>query len=538
MKTRGELVRLRVSGLELVTLSLLRVDVSQLELSAPKLQSFELRFFRLLQFSELSVPSLVHADIQSHWRDSYNEDLDREHLVFMFRGLRSVESLTLCRKITQVFSKISKFLEQQPCPFTKLKNLSLEFYSSDDIPHKVLHDYFLNGSSNASLNIQIRDGWVLGAMNKEEKNMNNGSNSSSQLWIPGIDRISSLPESILHHILSFLDTRSAIKTSLLSKQWKSAWKHVHTLNLNLHCSEFSKDERFAENVLFLRYPLHLSKVLLNIGKLRCRHGDAEYSLLRRVVEYAVSHGAQEFHIRLNCIHMPFLELFDSISDTVTTLELSRFPLYRRLEFSRFRLLTTLELRNCWFLTNEELVEPFSKFPCLENLVMDECSWEHEVEGRPVKLRVSGLELVRLSLLRIYVTKLELSAPKLISFRLQFVGLLQFSELSLPSLVHADIQCYWGNCYEEEDDLGKEQLIFMFRGLGSVFSKISRFLEQQPCPFTKLKNLNLEFDSIDDIPHKVLNDYFLKGSSNCNLNIRIREGDSNDQSACSSLLSLE
>ncbi|CAN1186240.1 F-box/LRR-repeat protein At4g14096, partial [Linum perenne] len=400
------------------------------------------------------------SDIQSHWRDSYNEDLDKEHLVFMFRGLRSVESLTLCRKITQVFSKISRFLEQQPCPFTKLKNLSLEFYSSDDIPHKLqFHELIKRNERVLATDNLVKLGHeldlgVLGAMNKEEKNMNNGSNSSSQLWIPGIDRISSLPESILHHILSFLDTRSAIKTSLLSKQWKSAWKHVHTLNLNLHCSEFSKDERFAENVLFLRYPLHLSKVLLNIGKLRCRHGDAEYSLLRRVVQYAVSHGAQEFHIRLNCIHMPFLELFDSISDTVTTLELSRFPLYRRLEFSRFRLLTTLELRNCWFLTNEELVEPFSKFPCLENLVMDECSWEHEVEGRP------------------------------------------------------------------------------------VFSKISRFLEQQPCPFTKLKNLNLEFDSIDDIPHKVLNDYFLKGSSNCNLNIRIREGDSNDQSACSSLLSLE
>ncbi|CAN1833884.1 F-box/LRR-repeat protein At4g14096 [Linum perenne] len=351
-------------------------------------------------------------------------------------------------------------------------------------------------------------------MNKEEKNMNNGSNSSSQLWIPGIDRISSLPESILHHILSFLDTRSAIKTSLLSKQWKSAWKHVHTLNLNLHCSEFSKDERFAENVLFLRYPLHLSKVLLNIGKLRCRHGDAEYSLLRRVVEYAVSHGAQEFHIRLNCIHMPFLELFDSISDTVTTLELSRFPLYRRLEFSRFRLLTTLELRNCWFLTNEELVEPFSKFPCLENLVMDECSWEHEVEGRPVKLRVSGLELVR-------QRRIANAMPQNHPGTYMFMVLLWLADvvMNTDDLVVFILSCVHQPCVQ-------------------VFSKISRFLEQQPCPFTKLKNLNLEFDSIDDIPHKVLNDYFLKGSSNCNLNIRIREGDSNDQSACSSLLSLE
>ncbi|CAN1169833.1 hypothetical protein LINPERHAP2_LOCUS28633 [Linum perenne] len=85
--------------------------------------------------------------------------------------------------------------------------------------------------------------------------------------------------------------------------------------------------------------------------------------------------------------MPILELFDSmISGTITTLELES-------------MLTTLELHYCRFLTNEELVEPFSKFPCLENLVLDRCLLEHEVEGRPVRLRVSGLELVRLSLIR-------------------------------------------------------------------------------------------------------------------------------------------
>ncbi|CAN1169832.1 hypothetical protein LINPERHAP2_LOCUS28633, partial [Linum perenne] len=192
--------------------------------------------------------------------------------------------------------------------------------------------------------------------------------------------------------------RSAVKTSVLSKQCKSAWKHVHTLNLNLRFSEYSKNERCADNLLSLRYSLHVSKVLLILHKVQAPH--VEFSLLRRVVQYAVSHGAQQFYIRPSCIQMPILELFDSmISGTITTLELESFDLDCRSEFSGFRMLTTLELHYCRFLTNEELVEPFSKFPCLENLVLDRCLLEHEVEGRPVRLRVSGLELVRLSLIR-------------------------------------------------------------------------------------------------------------------------------------------
>ncbi|MCL7023790.1 hypothetical protein MKW94_006516 [Papaver nudicaule] len=37
------------------------------------------------------------------------------------------------------------------------------------------------------------------------------------------DRISALPESILHHILSFLDLKQAIKSSILSSKWRYVW---------------------------------------------------------------------------------------------------------------------------------------------------------------------------------------------------------------------------------------------------------------------------------------------------------------------------
>ncbi|KAL5725673.1 hypothetical protein ACHQM5_008792 [Ranunculus cassubicifolius] len=71
----------------------------------------------------------------------------------------------------------------------------------------------------------------------------------------GEDRISSLPDGILHHILSFLPIHNAIHTSLLSKRWKCIWKGISVLDLNetvLSCdSVYEKIDfiNFVDNIL-------------------------------------------------------------------------------------------------------------------------------------------------------------------------------------------------------------------------------------------------------------------------------------------------
>ncbi|XP_065853874.1 putative F-box/LRR-repeat protein At3g18150 [Euphorbia lathyris] len=72
------------------------------------------------------------------------------------------------------------------------------------------------------------------------------------------DRISALPDSIIHHILSFLpSTKKAIQTSVLSKQWQNHWTHVPVLIFDLSGMRYRSVQdicrifKFLDNTLIL-----------------------------------------------------------------------------------------------------------------------------------------------------------------------------------------------------------------------------------------------------------------------------------------------
>lgn len=81
------------------------------------------------------------------------------------------------------------------------------------------------------------------------------------------DRITNLPEEIIIHILSFLPTKNAIRTSLLSTKWIRIWKNL----TNLHFDDRSfpsptGNEKFIKSV---RRATRASNSILHTFKLNC-----------------------------------------------------------------------------------------------------------------------------------------------------------------------------------------------------------------------------------------------------------------------------
>ncbi|KAL5716027.1 hypothetical protein ACHQM5_017768 [Ranunculus cassubicifolius] len=46
------------------------------------------------------------------------------------------------------------------------------------------------------------------------------------------DRISHLPETVLHYVLSFAPMELAVRTSILSTSWKHLWASIHNLDFD------------------------------------------------------------------------------------------------------------------------------------------------------------------------------------------------------------------------------------------------------------------------------------------------------------------
>jgi hypothetical protein len=74
---------------------------------------------------------------------------------------------------------------------------------------------------------------------------------SSRRSIPTADRISDLPDSIICYILSFIPTKDATTTSILSKRWKLLWRSVPTLDFDDETfKDFNSFREFVFSTIF------------------------------------------------------------------------------------------------------------------------------------------------------------------------------------------------------------------------------------------------------------------------------------------------
>ncbi|TKY51115.1 putative F-box protein [Spatholobus suberectus] len=190
-----------------------------------------------------------------------------------------------------------------------------------------------------------------------------------------VDRISNLPDEIIQHILSLLQTKDAVRTSVLSRRWHSQWMFV----TNLDFSEFAPSMNqkrslfmdFVDRVIALRKPLDL-----NLFALSCEvFTDA--SRINSWVCAAVKHNVQHLLLVLRRICLEPLELphclftCDTLRKAFIMAEEILLNLPSSIHFLNLKLLT---LQYVVFPGNESTQRLFSGLPVLEELTLDRCCW--------------------------------------------------------------------------------------------------------------------------------------------------------------------
>ncbi|KAI8011784.1 F-box/LRR-repeat protein [Camellia lanceoleosa] len=263
------------------------------------------------------------------------------------------------------------------------------------------------------------------------------------------DRISTLPDEILSHILCFMPTKYAARTSLLSTRWKSIWTSVHIIDLDSlgerrHNEQSSGFMDFVDRLLLLRNSPNLNKFLL-----RCRFGYYNpyrlNSWICTVIKFNVKELVLDFEIDRLVVELP-RSLFTSVNLVVLKLAgdvFFRFPMPVFLPS-----LKVLHLHSLTFLDDDS-------FQSILSAILEELDIERTKLGDNIKtLCICSSTLKKLLLYNCFrVTSLQRSvvikAPVLEIFQLNNFVSSVFDVDELPSLVEANLTIYFDN-YRSED----------------------------------------------------------------------------------------
>ncbi|PNX73623.1 F-box/LRR-repeat protein, partial [Trifolium pratense] len=189
--------------------------------------------------------------------------------------------------------------------------------------------------------------------------------SSSRRPIPTIDRISDLPDSILSHILSFLPTKQASATSILSKRWKLVWHSVLTLNFDQNKDTFKNCFHFEEFIYFTISSLRENSI--RSFTFKCS-GDSNFNqrfynqilkfVMRGVesLEFDMSARSRIIKLPSNILNMKTLRVLKLANIKLGDFDQVDFPLVKTLHLDRISFIST------------NYIEKFLLgFPILENL---------------------------------------------------------------------------------------------------------------------------------------------------------------------------
>ncbi|PWA33914.1 F-box domain, Leucine-rich repeat domain, L domain-like protein [Artemisia annua] len=374
------------------------------------------------------------------------------------------------------------------------------------------------------------------------------------------DRLSNLPDDLIHKILSFNDTINAIGMSSLSPRWRYIWKSIPYL-------EFSSDDfstlrmfsKFIKNVLSGRdNEREVSSV-----KLKFR-GKASQAFVKKVIDCAFSHNVQQLTVTCmidSKVEFP-LSLFSSHSLKHLTLKSdyygSRKGSDRRTSITLTSMwelpaLTTLHLDEIPLCDDntDEGIGLISKCVNLENLTLTRCRIMGSNGFKICHPRLSNVKIERVSCeastvcliapqlknlsIRGWLGRYQIFAPDLAYLLLEDINL-NFTADDFHSLEKVDI------CISSPYDEVPFEVVDLLQRLHSVKSlalnlEILEFLSShveglshQPSPFGNLESLKVYPKKVHEweLPKEIVTvsrevkNYLLDGSPSAKFTMVSRE----------------
>ncbi|XP_070033854.1 F-box/LRR-repeat protein 25-like isoform X2 [Nicotiana tabacum] len=239
-----------------------------------------------------------------------------------------------------------------------------------------------------------------------------------------MDRISGLPDGIMIAILCFLDTKTAVRTSVLSKRWKLVWTSLPVLDFKNVASYSGFPNSQMKFIFFVRHVL-ARRCNSQLVKLRLSVYDMVYSSFsKECMTYAADHRVKNLIISAfttnNPVFIPtcllssqFLEVLELNCAIRNSIALPKSWTFANLKY--------LKLKNFVFSDdNFDDGKIFSGCPKLESVILCKCAIRGK--GKLKELEMKCLELKNLEILYwrsplscYEIHRINVIAPKLSSF---------------------------------------------------------------------------------------------------------------------------
>ncbi|ESR65500.1 hypothetical protein CICLE_v10010183mg [Citrus x clementina] len=210
------------------------------------------------------------------------------------------------------------------------------------------------------------------------------------------DRLSNLPEPIIHHIFSFLETIDVVRASAVSRKWRYLWLSIPYLNFNVHniCSNplerwslQTTNEKFKD---FVNWVLLFQNGSVSIHRFRlsCLNRVDDYTFYRWIA-VVLDFGNREHQGVLNlptCVGFSRLKSLD-----LQHVEVLDYNLFREF-LSSCPLLENLYMKECFFHNFESLDISTTS---LKYLTVDEFLLSEPKGLRSCKVICESLEALKL-----------------------------------------------------------------------------------------------------------------------------------------------